>query len=56
MNSRVSNFITISPFHLICLVLRNFSVVDSEGLYLSLEKESENSCFVFTSSIKRETS
>ena len=43
MNSRVSNFITISPFHIKLSSVGEFSVVDSEGLYLSLEKESENS-------------
>ena len=36
-------------------MVANFFGVDSEGLYLSLEKETENSCPVFTSFIKRET-
>ena len=36
-------------------MLANFFGVDSEGLYLSLKKETENSWPVFTSFIKRET-
>ena len=36
-------------------MLANFFGVDFEELYLSLEKETENSCPVFTSFIKRET-
>ena len=51
----VSNFITLVPFLKICLMLRNFSGVDSKGLYLSLEKEKDICCLAFTSSIKRET-
>ena len=34
-------------------MLGNFSGVKSEGLYLSEERKKENSCLVFTSSIKR---
>ena len=34
-------------------MLGNFSGVKSEGLYLSVERKKENSCLVFTSSIKR---
>ena len=51
----VSNFITLFPFHTICLMLGNFSGVNSKGLYLSSEKENENCCLAVTSSIKRET-
>ena len=36
-------------------MLGNFSGVNSKGLYLRSEKEKENCCLVFTSSIKRET-
>ena len=53
----VSNFITFVPFHKMCLMLGNFSGVDSKGVYLSFEKEKEKDicCLAFTSSIKRET-
>ena len=36
-------------------MLGNFSEVNSKGLYLRSEKEEENCCLVFTSSIKRES-
>ena len=36
-------------------MMGKFSGVNSKGLYLRSEKEKENCCLVFTSSIKRET-
>ena len=51
----VSNFITLVPFHTICSMLWNSSGVDSKALFLSSEKENENRCLAFTSSIKRGT-
>ena len=51
----VSNFIPLVPFHKICLMLGNFSGVDSKGGYPNLEKEKDICCLSFTSSIKRET-
>ena len=45
-------FIDIFQFHLICL--RNFLRLNPKGSpYLSLEKEKENFCVVFTYSINR---
>ena len=41
----VSNFIDLTQFHLICKIL-------AKEPYLSLVKEKENSCVVFTYSIK----
>ena len=37
----VSKFITLVPFHTICLILGNSSRFESKGLYLSSEKEKE---------------
>ena len=50
---KVSNFIDRIQFDLICRMLANFSGLNPKGPYLSLEKEKENSCAVFTYSIKR---
>ena len=53
----VSNFIAFVPFHKLCLMLGNFSGVDSKGVSLSLEKEKGKDicCLAFASSVKRET-
>ena len=45
----ISNFTDLTQFHLIWQILAKFSL----GLYLSLEKESDNFCVVFTYSLKR---
>ena len=50
---KVSNFIDRIQSDLICQMLANFSGLNPKGPYLSLEKEKENSCAVFTYSIKR---
>ena len=44
----VSNFIDLIQFHLICQMLAKFSGVEFKGPYLSLEKEQENFCVLFT--------
>ena len=40
-------------FHLICQMLAKFSGLNPKGPYLSLEKERETFCVVFTYSVKQ---
>ena len=49
----VSNVIDLNQFHLICRMLVKFSGFNPKGSHLSLEKEKETFCVVFTYSIKR---
>ena len=49
----VSNSIDLIQFHLICQMFVKFSGFNPKGSYLSLEKEKETFCVVFTYSIKR---
>ena len=44
--------IDLIQLHLICQMLVTFSGVDPKGTYLSLEKEKENICVLFTYSMK----
>ena len=39
-------------FHLICQMLAKFSGLNPKGPYLSLEKENESFCVLFTYSVK----
>ena len=51
----VSNFFALIPSLLICgMLLIYFQELNSEGLYLSSQKEKGSRCLVITSSIKRE--
>ena len=53
----ISNFIALGLFQLcalICQMLAIFQELNSKGLNLSSQKQEENRCDVFTSSIKRE--
>ena len=50
---KVSNFIDLIQFHLICQMLAKFSGLNPTGPNLSLEKEKETFCVVFTYSVKR---
>ena len=49
----VSNFIDLFQFHLIRQIWRNFLGLNPKGPFLSLEKEREDFCVVFTYSVKR---
>ena len=52
VNSRCFKFIELIQFHLICQMLVKFSGFNLKGPYLSLEKEKETFCAVFTHSVK----
>ena len=47
----VLNLIDYIECHFICQMLANFQGLNSKGTYLSLEKEKDNFCVVFTYSI-----